>query len=123
MPNTTIIGVVKEGKKLGTELGFPTANIAIDNLVKIENGVYAIRIHLDGFNYKGMANIGYRPTVDNGTERLLEVHIFDYSGQLYGKRIAVTLCHYLRDEKKFASTDELVDAMKEDERKARALLI
>jgi riboflavin kinase/FMN adenylyltransferase len=98
-----ISGVVIEGRKLGRELGFPTANLRTGDQQVPRDGVWAVEV--DG-HLKGVANLGTRPTVGEG-ERLLEVHIFDYSGDLYGKTLKVRFAKFLREERKFDSVDEL----------------
>ncbi len=98
-----ISGVVIEGRKLGRELGFPTANLRTGDQQVPRDGVWAVEV--DG-HLKGVANLGTRPTVGEG-ERLLEVHIFDYSGDLYGKTLKVRFDKFLREERKFDSVDEL----------------
>lgn len=98
-----ISGTVIEGRKLGRELGFPTANLRIVDQQLPRDGVWAVEV--DG-NLKGIANLGSRPTFGAG-ERLLEVHVFDFSGDLYGNRIRVRFTRFLREERKFGSVDEL----------------
>lgn len=119
--NIIISGNVIEGHKIGTSLGFPTANLEIDPLIGLENGVYAVGVTLDGFNYYGMANIGTRPSVTDDGKRLLEVNIFGYSGDTYGRKISVRLIEFIRPEIKFSSTEELKSALEND--KTRVLSI
>ena len=80
-----ITGTVIHGKKLGRSLGFPTANLLIDPSLEIANGVYAGRVALTGKPYGALVNIGYNPTVPTGGKRLLEAHLLDFSGDLYGR--------------------------------------
>lgn len=101
-----IKGEVIRGAQLGRRLGFPTANIDAQNLDNIANGVYASTVEIDGCRYAAMSNVGMRPSVD-GTTRLLETHLFDFDGDLYGKEIEVKLLRKIRDEKRFASIEEL----------------
>lgn len=98
-----VSGIVIEGRKLGRELGFPTANLRLGEQQVPKDGVWAVEI--DG-HLKGVANLGTRPTVGEG-ERLLEVHIFGFSGDLYGKSLRVRFVRFIRDEMKFGSLDEL----------------
>jgi riboflavin kinase/FMN adenylyltransferase len=98
-----ISGTVIEGKKLGRTIGFPTANIRPGDQQLPKDGVWAVTV--DG-ELKGIANLGMRPTVD-GTERLLEVHLFDFSGDLYGKELRIRFGRFIREERKFASVEEL----------------
>ena len=104
----TILGTVIEGRKLGRTLGFPTANLAAHNEQFPPNGVYAAVARFDGKEYSGVINLGFRPTVTDGEpERLLELNVFDFEGDLYGKEIEVAFRKYLRSEQKFAGLDEL----------------
>ena len=102
----TIKGKVIHGAKLGRQLGFPTANIDASRLTDVDNGVYAARIKIAGRNYNAMANIGTRPSVD-GQTRLLEIHIFNYRGSLYGRYVKINLLKKIRDEQRFDSIDAL----------------
>ena len=101
----TIEGEVIHGAKLGRRMGFPTANMEVGD-VAVENGVYLSSVTVDGREWKAMSNVGVRPSVD-GRCRLLETHIFDFEGDLYGRRLQVRLVQKIRDERRFASVDEL----------------
>ena len=101
-----IEGVVIGGNRLGRKLGFPTANIAIEDSLPIENGVYCSKVFVNGEAYAAMTNVGVRPSVD-GSTRLLETHLFGFKGLLYGLKLRVELYDKIRDEKRFASVDEL----------------
>ncbi|MDJ0930229.1 bifunctional riboflavin kinase/FAD synthetase [Breoghania sp.] len=114
-------GTVRDGDKLGRELGYPTANIALDADCTLAYGIYAVRVVIDGVLHDGVANFGKRPTFDNGAP-LLEVHVFDFSGNLYGKTLTVSFASYLRGEEKFDSLDALIAQMDRDSEKARAAL-
>jgi riboflavin kinase/FMN adenylyltransferase len=105
-----VSGTVIEGKKLGRELGFPTANIRLGDQQTPSDGVWAVEV--DG-HFKGVANLGTRPTVGGG-ERLLEVHLLDFSGDLYGKVLKVRFVRFLRGERKFGSVDELKEQIRFD---------
>lgn len=94
------------GRQLGRELGFPTANMEISDAAEIESGVYASRVEVDGACYRAMSNLGCNPSVGGGP-RHLETHLFGFSGDLYGRRLRVELRQKIRDERKFASLDEL----------------
>ena len=109
-----ITGTVIHGKKLGRSLGFPTANLLIDPSLEIANGVYAGRVALTGKPYGALVNIGYNPTIPTGGKRLLEAHLLDFSGDLYGRTISVELVAFLRPEQKFASLDELRERIEQD---------
>jgi len=105
-----VSGTVIEGKKLGRKLGFPTANIRLGDQQLPRDGVWAVDV--DG-HPKGVANLGTRPTVGGG-ERLLEVHLLDFAGDLYGKRLRVRFSRFLREERKFGSVDELREQIRLD---------
>ena len=111
-------GVVVGGNQLGRKLGFPTANIAIDDTLDIENGVYASKVLFEGREYAAMTNVGVRPSVD-GSKRLLETHLFGFSGSLYGLKLRVELHEKIRDEKKFSSVEELRKQIASDAEKIK----
>ena len=106
-------GVVIGGNRLGRQLGFPTANIAIAEDLAVENGVYCSMVYVEGKGYYAMTNVGVRPSVD-GKRRLLETHLFGYEGDLYGLTLRVELIEKIRDEKKFASVEELKEQIECD---------
>lgn len=114
-------GVVVGGNRLGRRLGFPTANIAIDDNLAIENGVYSSRVIVGGKDYVAMTNIGVRPSVD-GTKRLLETHLFGFRGLLYGLRLRVELLEKIRDEQKFSSVEELRKQIEKDSNQIKELM-
>lgn len=108
----TIKGVVIHGAQLGRKMGFPTANIDARN-IRVDNGVYYSIVTIDGQTYNAMSNIGTRPSVDGNT-RLLETHLFNFTGDLYGREIEVKLIHKIRDERRFESIDQLKGQLKKD---------
>ncbi|MBQ5690452.1 MAG: riboflavin kinase [Alistipes sp.] len=114
-------GVVIGGNRLGRKLGFPTANIAIDERLDIENGVYCSRVIVEGESYVAMTNVGVRPSVD-GSKRLLETHLFGFEGLLYGLTLRVELYDKIRDEKRFDSVDELRRQIEKDSNKIKELM-
>jgi riboflavin kinase/FMN adenylyltransferase len=116
-----VIGEVIHGEKRGQRLGFPTANLRLHHSVRLRHGIYAVEVAIGDRHYGGVASFGTRPTFDDGAP-LLEVFILDFSGDLYGKTIEVAFAGFIRDEKKFASSDELVAEMRRDEAKAREML-
>jgi riboflavin kinase / FMN adenylyltransferase len=116
-----VSGEVIHGDKRGRELGFPTANLSLDAACRLRHGVYAVRVAHGGRRYDGVANFGRRPMFDSGAV-LLEVFLFDFAGDLYGQRIDVAFIAWIREEKIFASVDELVQGMQEDSRQARDAL-
>lgn len=113
MSNIEIVGVVISGNALGRTIGFPTANMNIDEGVVIENGVYRSTIEIDGTIYDAMSNVGTRPSVD-GTTRLLETHVLNYNGNLYGRRLKLSLLEKIRDEIKFSTLDALRQQLHSD---------
>lgn len=116
-----ILGTVVRGDEIGRKLGFPTANLAAHNEQFPPNGVYAVDVQRNGTRLRGVANIGVRPTVANASgERLLEVHLFDFSGDLYGEDLEVTFRRFLRPEQKFPSLDALKAQIAEDVAAAKA---
>jgi riboflavin kinase/FMN adenylyltransferase len=117
-----VIGEVIHGQKLGRTLGFPTANIALDPSCRLRHGIYAVRFHVDGRSYGGVANFGSRPTVTANGAPLLEVYVFDFDGDLYGKIAEVTFAEFIRPEAKFDGLDALVAEMNRDKEKARRIL-
>jgi len=114
---------VIHGNHLGRTLGFPTANLELlDNRgSSLPFGVYAVRATVDDFCYNGMANAGLRPTIA-GSSLTVEVHLFDFSGDLYAKTLEVQFIHKIRDEKKFDNIELLVQQIRQDEITARNLL-
>jgi riboflavin kinase/FMN adenylyltransferase len=119
-----IVGRVRHGDKLGRSLGFPTANVDHRSYLPPRTGVYAVRAALDRAGapwLAGVANFGNRPTVE-GLSLLLEAHLFDFQGDLYGQRLRVRLIEYLRPERKFDGLDALKAQIAEDARQARRVL-
>ncbi|MGD8748247.1 MAG: bifunctional riboflavin kinase/FAD synthetase [Balneolaceae bacterium] len=116
-------GMVVHGDKRGKDIGFPTANIKPEHTNKIipKDGVYAVRVRINGDWHNGMMNIGTRPTFD-GKVRALEVNLFDFGRNIYGKEVQVRFFYRIRDEKKFEGIEALIDQLKRDEREARELL-
>ena len=112
---------VVHGDARGRELGYPTANLKLDPGCGLKFGIYAVRVGLEGLRYDGVASFGRRPTFDDGPP-LLEVHLFDFSGDLYGASIDVAFLAWIRSELKFTSVAELIRRMDEDCRLARAAL-
>lgn len=118
-----VSGEVIHGKKLGRTLGFPTANMVIDDHVSLKHGIYAVRFRrADGTLHDGVASFGRRPTIASDGKPLLETFVFDFSGDLYGEIAEVSFFGYLRGEVKFDGLDPLIAQMKRDEQEARGLL-
>lgn len=117
-------GPVTYGDQRGRTIGFPTANVPLGRHLEPARGVYAVTVRLpDGAEVPGVANIGRRPTVNEGVESRVEAHLFDWKGDLYGQEVAVALHAFLRAEKKFASFDELRGQIVVDAEQVRALLL
>jgi len=112
---------VVHGDKRGRELGYPTANLRLDPACGLKHGIYAVRVGVGERRYDGVASFGRRPMFDQGTV-LLEVFLFDFSGDLYGEVIDVAFIDWIRPELKFDSVEDLVRRMNEDARLARAAL-
>ncbi len=109
-------GVVVNGFRMGRKMGFPTANLkpsCPDKLIPAE-GVYAVYAYIGGIRYAGMLNIGCRPTFDNGSERSIEVNIFDFSGDIYNEKMRIEFVHYVRKEIKFGSIVDLTAQIEKD---------
>lgn len=109
-------GYVTHGDKRGKQLGFPTANIRPVSSRKIipYRGVYAVDVEIDGESWRAMMNIGYRPTFDEEHRQTLEIHIFDFDQQIYGRGVTVYFLERVRDEQKFKSKDELIAQLEKD---------
>jgi riboflavin kinase / FMN adenylyltransferase len=119
----TIRATVAHGDKRGRTIGFPTANLPLGRHLEPARGVYAVTVRVPGGTvHDGVANIGLRPTVSDSLESRLEVHIFDFDGDLYDQQIAVSLRHFIRAEQKFASFDALRQQIETDAQVARQLL-
>ena len=113
--NWSIEGVVEKGRMMGKKIGFPTCNIDIKNYIAAKLGVYAVKVKINNSrkSYKGIANLGYRPTF-NQKKILLEVNIFNFSGNLYNKKLSVEFLKFIRGEKKFNGVDDLRSQIKKD---------
>lgn len=118
-------GTVVEGRHVGRDLGFPTANLRPEhpNLQVPAKGVYAIYATVDGQRYPAMLNIGRRPTLDNGTDCTIESHLFGFNGNLYGKDITLHFQERLRDERKFSSLDDLQAQLRKDAEQTLKILV
>jgi riboflavin kinase/FMN adenylyltransferase len=128
-------GKVVDGNKLGRTLGYPTANLEVENKYKLipENGIYAVSLEIGDYaqseskafapisSHNGMMSIGIRPTIEDNT-RTIEVNIFDFDSNIYGKIVRVYVKYYLRKEEKFDTLDELKTQISLDELKSRSLL-
>lgn len=117
----SVSGRVMPGQRLGRALGVPTANVALPPTNRLAHGVYAVRAVIDGESHPGVASFGVRPTVDNGPP-LLEVHLLDFEGDLYGQEMLVEFVERIREERRFELLDLLVAEMHRDKERARAIL-
>ena len=111
----SIEGIVEKGRMMGKKIGFPTCNIDIKNYIIAKIGVYAVKAKINnrGKTYKGIANLGFRPTF-NQKKILLEVNLFNFSGNLYNKKLSVEFLKFIRGEKKFNGVDDLRNQIKRD---------
>ena len=109
-------GTVTDGYRVGRKIGFPTANLRVDHPFKLgpAEGVYAVKVEVEGQQHLGMLNIGHRPTLNNGADRSIEVHILDFAGDIYRQNIRIEFLHFLRPETKFASIEELISQIEKD---------
>ena len=113
--NWSIEGTVEKGRMMGKKIGFPTCNIDIKNYILAKTGVYAVKVNINKNRkiYGGIANLGYRPTF-NQKKLLLEVNLFNFSGNLYNKKLSVEFLKFIRGEKKFNGIDDLRNQIKRD---------
>lgn len=120
----TISGNVVPGKKLGQKLGFPTANVELDEQLKLlpADGVYAVIIVVEGKSYHGVLSLGNNPTVNITGNKSIEAHIFDFDGGIYGKKISVSFVSHLRGLIKFKDTNELAAQIAIDKKNAENIL-
>ncbi|TSD62140.1 bifunctional riboflavin kinase/FAD synthetase [Inquilinus sp. KBS0705] len=119
-----ITGKVIRGDQLGRQLGYPTANLMLEERYKLipADGIFAVKVKVEGKEYAGMAYIGHRPTV-NGMTRNIEVNIFDFSGDIYNKQLRMEFLHFVRGDIKFSSLEELTLQLGKDKEDVQALLV
>ena len=111
----SLSGSVIKGDQRGSQIGFPTANMNVDNNIQIpKNGVYKVNVYLNEILYEGIMNIGHKPTVSEDTRLSLEVHIFDFNDDIYDADLTVYFSKFIRDEIKFSSIDELIQQISKD---------
>ena len=116
-----VAGTVVGGAKRGTGLGYPTANLTLPRGTALAHGIYAVRVYVDGRRLDGAAYLGTRPTFDDG-EAVLEVFLFDFDGDLYGRQIEVEFIDFVRADAKFAIAAALQEQMAKDCDRAREML-
>lgn len=109
-------GTVVHGNRLGTQLGFPTANIRLNDPLKLipGNGVYAVKVQLQNINQPGLMNIGFRPTLNHSPDITLEVHLLDFNQNIYGEELTINFIARIRDEQRFPSADALKQQIRND---------
>jgi riboflavin kinase / FMN adenylyltransferase len=117
----SLTATVQHGDKRGRELGYPTANLHLDPSIRLAHGIYAVRATVDGVTRHAVASHGRRPTFDGGVPKL-EVHVFDFAGDLYGRDMEVAFVGYIRPELKFDGLAPLIAQMDRDSAEARRLL-
>lgn len=122
--NFSLKGIVVKGDKLGSKIGFPTANIQITDPYQIipKEGAYAVKVELKGTIYDGMMNIGIRPTVANTGEMRIEAHLIDFNQDIYDEELKIFFIERIRDEKQFTSLDKLKAQLATDEQTCRHIL-
>ncbi len=116
-----VSGTIIEGRRRGASLGFPTANLRVTSQASPRTGVYVVEAEIEGQTYGGAANLGYNPTFGD-VDLSLEVHLFDFNQDVYGKQISVRFLDRLRDEKRFSGPDELIEQIRKDVATARKIL-
>jgi len=123
--NYSLEGKVIEGNKLGREIGFPTANIEINDQNKVipREGIYATSVYLGNTKYPGMAYIGKRPTVSSNGEQRIEVHILNFSNEIYGEIIRLEFVKFLREGKTFGSLTELREQLIRDKENLLGVIV
>ena len=118
-----LIGSIVKGKQLGRTIGFPTANLKIEESYKLipQNGVYIVKSIIDGQSVFGMMNIGFNPTVD-GQKQTIEIHYFNFNADLYNQKISVSILQRIRSEQKFESVELLKEQLEKDKKKSLSYL-
>jgi riboflavin kinase/FMN adenylyltransferase len=120
----TVFGTVIKGRQLGRTIGFPTANLTVHSEQLPPTGVYAVRAAGSGDSWNGVANLGYRPTVEGGeVKRLLEVHLFGLDGEIYGEDLEVEFIEFIRPEQKFDGLKALQEQIHKDVAAARVIFL
>ncbi|NME70190.1 bifunctional riboflavin kinase/FAD synthetase [Flammeovirga aprica] len=122
--NYTFEGTVVGGNKIGRKIGFPTANIQLQDQFKLlpKSGVYVVRIQVGDVWHNGMMNIGRRPTVTEGIQQTIEVNIFDFSSDIYDQKVKVEFVNHIRDEMKFDGVEALIEQLNADKKVALSML-
>jgi riboflavin kinase/FMN adenylyltransferase len=120
----SIAGVVVKGQQIGRRIGFPTANIKVEEVNKLipKEGVYAVNVNFENKKFSGMLNIGYRPTVGKDNELSIEVHIFDFQKTIYGKQLTIELIKHVRNEIQFTNVNDLKKQLEQDLTESKIIL-
>jgi riboflavin kinase/FMN adenylyltransferase len=119
----SLSGRVAHGKKTGSKLGFPTANLYFDENRQLPKfGIYASKVEVNGKVYQGVTNVGIRPSFDDGNSPSVETLLLDFDDNIYNKLIHVNFIHFLREEKKFDRISDLIEQIKKDKKEARRIL-
>jgi len=118
-----VVGRVERGKQLGRTIGFPTANLNLENGFLIEKGVYGVYVYHNSRKYLGILNVGNRPTFNDGEHKTYEVHILDFEKWIYDEYLTLEVKFFIRDEKKFNGLEELIAQIQADESYARKYLV
>lgn len=117
--NQYLYGQVVQGKQLGRTIGFPTANIKVEVGIPLQRGVYGVYVYHQGKRHIGVMNVGKRPTFDDGEHQTYEVHILDFSKDIYNQKLTIEVLFYIRPEQKFNQLTELVQQLHADVFRAR----
>lgn len=115
-------GIIIHGRKNGRKIGFPTINVDVHDYVLPKNGVYGVKVVIDGNEYLGMANLGYNPTFKALEHVSLEVNIFNFNQDVYGKNVTVLFINHIRSEQKFDSINDLIEQLNQDKQKIIKML-
>jgi len=120
----SLTGLVEKGKQIGSEIGFPTANIRVLESYKLipKNGAYVVKTNIDNKTVFGMMNIGYRPTL-KGENKTIEVHLFNFNENLYDTKLQISVLYFLREEQKFDSIEKLQNQLKTDQKSSYIFLL
>lgn len=115
--NAIFVGQVIQGKQIGRTIGFPTANLEVKSIESFPtlNGVYSVKVYFDEHQYKGVMNVGVKPTFNSGQrEKMFEVHILDFNQDIYDEHLRIEVCSFIRHEKKFNTVEALIEQLKLD---------
>lgn len=119
-----VMGKVVQGQHLGTQIGYPTANLELPEKVKLipNSGIYAAIAQINNISYDALLYIGSRPTIGEQLQQSIEIHLKNFHGDLYGQQILVEVVEFIRPDRKFENLDQLTDQIKDDDRKITDIL-